>query len=50
MHQGYFFEYFVIDGSDDPIVYSYMEGDKDVKSSARRLSEWVASIPGHMAI
>ena len=49
MQQGYFFDYFLIDGSDDPAVYSYMEGDPEVKQSARRFSEWVAAIPGHMA-
>lgn len=49
MHQGYFFNYFLIDGSDDPAVYSYMECDPDVKQSARKFSEWVAAIPGHMA-
>ena len=49
MHQGYFLEYFLIDGTDDPPVYSYMEGDDCIQQSAGRFSEWVASIPGHMA-
>ncbi|HVJ84074.1 MAG TPA: SMI1/KNR4 family protein [Caulifigura sp.] len=48
MHQGYFFEYFLIDESDDPLVYSYMEGDKNIKPSVRHFSEWVGAIPGHM--
>ena len=49
MHQGYFFEYFLIDGSEDPSVYSYMEEDPEVKLSAQKFSQWVAAIPGHMA-
>ena len=49
MHQGCFFEYFLIDGSDDPAVYSYREGDGEVKSSAKRFSEWVSAVPGHLA-
>lgn len=48
MHQGYFFEFFLVDGSDDPPVYSYKEGDAAVKLSARRFSEWVRCIPGHL--
>ena len=48
MHQGYYFEYFLIDGSDDPTVFSYMEGDKNVNVSADRFTQWVAEIPGHI--
>lgn len=46
-HQGYYFEYFPIDGSDDPPVYSYHEGDRHVIPSGNRFSHWVSAIQGH---
>ena len=49
MHQGYHLDYFLIDGSDDPPVYSYTEGDEDVTLSDPKFSYWVTGIPGHIA-
>jgi hypothetical protein len=41
MHQGYAFMFFPVDGSDDPPVYFYCEGDGMPKQSAEKFSHWV---------
>jgi hypothetical protein len=42
MHQGYVFAYFVADGTtEDPPVYSYMEGESAPVQKAERFSVWL---------
>jgi hypothetical protein len=43
LHQGYLFAYFLIDGSDDPPVYSFSEADPEVKIVNGKLSEFFLS-------
>ena len=41
-HQGYLCFFFIADGtSDDPNVYSYCEGESEVKLTGQRLTEWL---------
>jgi hypothetical protein len=44
MHQGYSFLYFPLDGSNDPPVYLYVDGDPAPKQVAPCFSDWVAGI------
>jgi hypothetical protein len=42
MHQGYQFLFFKCDGSDDPPVYYYLEGDSSPTKKFDRFTEWIA--------
>jgi hypothetical protein len=43
MHQGYFFAYFLVDeGTDDPPVFAYQEGDNAPVMKAETFSAWLA--------
>jgi hypothetical protein len=42
MHQGYYFVYFLADGaSEDPSVFSYLEGDPAPVENAESFSAWL---------
>ncbi|QDT70186.1 SMI1 / KNR4 family protein [Planctomycetes bacterium MalM25] len=43
MHQGYQFMYFPCDGTDNPPVFYYLEGDEKPRLIFERFSEWIAS-------
>jgi hypothetical protein len=45
MHQGYYFAYFALDGSDDPPVFSWQEGqDAALTMAAERFSMWATGV------
>lgn len=44
MHQGYQFHYFPCDGTNDPPVFHYLEGDPEPTKDANSFSEWLAKL------
>jgi hypothetical protein len=42
-HQGHEFLFFDCDGTEDPAVWSYREGDADPQPVARRFSMWLTA-------
>jgi hypothetical protein len=44
MHQGYTFLYFLVDDSDDPAVFCYLEGDPEPKRVSDRFSDWATGL------
>ncbi|MBM79364.1 MAG: hypothetical protein CMJ78_02065 [Planctomycetaceae bacterium] len=43
MHQGYQFNYFPIDGTNDPVVFSFCEGD-ELPREWSKFSDWVREL------
>lgn len=50
-HQGYIFNWFIADGTPDPVVYEYSEGSKEILCSGYTYTEWMlASLAGHRKV
>ena len=43
VHQGYAFNFFLLNDSEDPAVYEYVQGMPPVRQVAARISEWLSN-------